>query len=212
LKILEICIDEYELAHKGHFAGAQNAEVCSHLELDGLTPDIELVERLAKTTKLGIKVMIRNRGGTFHYSSEDIETMISQIHQFKAIKIEGFVLGATIKDECGIVSLDMSAILQLCKACYPYPVTIHKAIDTCSDIAGESQKLVSITNIKFILTSGGEPTAWQGRELLAELRKSLEPKIHIIGAGKVTYENIDELQSYTGLTYFHGKKIVYIPT
>jgi copper homeostasis protein len=206
-RILEACIEDFDTALSASKLGAHQVEVCADLAQDGLTPEVKLVVRLVSETNLGLKIMIRNRAGNFQYSSADIETMIQQINDFKSLKIDGFVLGAT-KTTGDIVTLDMSCIIQLCKACQPYPVTIHKAIDTCTDIIDECRKLLSISNIKYVLTSGGESTAWDGRDKLVEMNKVLLPNIEIIAAGKVTKDNVDELANYTGLSHFHGKKIV----
>ncbi len=205
-RILEACIDDFESALSAFSKGAHNAEVCSALDLDGLTPDVELVKRLANETSMGLKIMIRNRGGNFEYTPSDIAVMTAQIQDFKEIAIDGFVLGAT-KTSHGRTSIDIPSIIELSEACHPFAVTIHKAIDTCDDILGECVKLLDITNVKFILTSGGKATAWEGRDVLSRLRNILEPNIYIIGAGKVTSQNVHELALNTGLTYFHGKRI-----
>ena len=58
-----------------------------------------------------------------------------------------------------------------------------------------------------ILTSGGKTTAIEGKDVLKEMVKHSE-HVQIKVAGKVTQDNLLELQNYTSATAFHGKKVV----
>ena len=42
--ILEACVETYQEAEKAEKNGANRIELCSHLDLDGLTPDKELIQ------------------------------------------------------------------------------------------------------------------------------------------------------------------------
>jgi len=206
--ILESCIENFIEAKHAFDYGADQLEVCSHLDLDGLTPDESLIAHINQHIDLPVKIMIRSRGGDFYYSDEEIHTMVDQIKSFKKYNIIGFVFGALVEDKHQKVVLDMSAIYKISKAAGPYPITIHKAIDLCFDIPNEVQKLKTVANIKYILTSGGKPTAIQGSDMLKQMSTVGYPNIEIIAAGKITHENLNEVSASTGLQYFHGRKIV----
>jgi copper homeostasis protein len=206
--VFEACIETLDQAVVAHREGAQQAEICSHLDLDGLTPEIDLVEEIIKTIGLGAKVMIRSRGGDFQYTQDEVNEMIRSILRFKVLRVAGFVFGATKIDTDNKTVLDMATLYQMCKAAHPYPVTIHKAIDVCSDIVAETEKLLAIANVDFILSSGGKPTAVEGISTLAAMQKSTGSTIKVIAAGKVTQSTIPIIHRQTGITYFHGKRIM----
>ena len=100
------------------------------------------------------------------------------------------------------------AIYQICKAAFPFPVTIHKAIDQCFDILGEVEILKNISNVRYILSSGGETDATSGAPMLYKMQKAGGKKINIIAAGKITSDNIQQIIAETKLKIYHGRKIV----
>lgn len=206
--VLEACIENLEEAKLAAKNGAQQLEVCSDLAHDGMTPSMDLVMDIINEVRIPIKIMIRNKYDSFQYNLDDIKIMLDDIQRFKALKIEGFVFGALEVDNNGHYSLDMNTIYQICKAANPYHVTIHKAIDLCHDLQTEAKKLNQISNVKFILTSGGAKDATSGSKQLKELQQCVHPHIKVIAAGKITSENLDFIAKATGLTYFHGRKIV----
>ncbi len=206
--ILEACIETLQEAQYAYENGAHQLEVCSQLEFDGLTPSHEFVVSLQNSVPLPLNIMVRCRGENFEYSDDEMEEMVRSIHSLKTLNPHGFVLGCTQKTAYGEISLDIDKIRILADAAYPYPVTIHKAIDICTDILQEVDKLKLIDNIKFILTSGGAPTAEKGVDLIKKMKELSAPHIKIRAAGKVTKDNIDRLHSSLGLEHYHGRKIV----
>lgn len=206
--IVEACIESLEEAIYAKENGANQLEVCSLLDLDGLTPNEELIQDIINNANLPMNIMIRNRGGNFEYSLDEISAMIDDIQRLKSHPIKGIVFGATKKDEHNNTILDMSAIYQICKAAYPLPVTIHKAIDICDDILAEVRLLKEVFNVKYILSSGGCATAVQGADMLISLQNEVGSQIDIIAAGKITPDNLSIIREKSALTHFHGRKIV----
>jgi copper homeostasis protein len=208
IMIKEACIETLQEALHAYENGADQLEVCSHLEWDGLTPTWEFVVTLKNKIPLPLNLMIRQRSGDFEYSDDEISEMIKSIKSFKELRPKGFVLGCThrINEQC--ISLDIEKIKILADAAYPFPVTVHKAIDICTDILAEVEKIKSIDNVKYILTSGGAETAQKGISQLEKMRNKAKPEIKIIAAGKVTKNNISDLHKKLGLEYYHGRNIV----
>lgn len=89
---LEVCIDSYDSMISAVVAGADRVEICSALDLDGLTPSIGLV-RLCEEFDIEKYVMIRPRPGHFTYDGLEIAQMKEEIMAFKDMKIHGFVFG-----------------------------------------------------------------------------------------------------------------------
>ena len=59
--IKESCVETYDEAMNAEIRGADRIELCSRLDLDGLTPSKELVKRLVSDLTIPIKVMVRPR-------------------------------------------------------------------------------------------------------------------------------------------------------
>jgi copper homeostasis protein len=206
--VLEACVETLDEGIEACRLGAHQLEVCSRLDLDGLTPGADFVSQLSASVKVPLKIMIRPREGVFYYTSEEIEGMMADVINFKAMRIDGFVTGALVKSEDNQVRVDVNAMIRLCKAAFPFPVTMHKAIDECTDLIREVQVLRQISNLHFILTSGGKATALEGASALVDMQKAASPSIDVIAAGRITPDNLPQLKELTGLQYFHGRRIV----
>jgi copper homeostasis protein len=77
---IEACVESLKEAINAVQAGANQLEVCSNLQHDGLTPSISLVRSILKSNidVLLIKFMIRPRKGDFNYSKNDFNQVIAR--------------------------------------------------------------------------------------------------------------------------------------
>lgn len=206
--IKEACVDTLEQALSAARNGADQIELCANLEADGLTPDDELIRQVADQIDIPIKVMIRSRIGDFFYTEEELDDMVADVLRIKQNPISGFVFGALILTEEQSIRLDMHALRRISEAAAPLPITVHKAIDLCTDILSEIPQLKDISNIRYLLTSGGQATAQEGLAMLKAMHTVASPEIAIIGAGKITFQNLSDLDNSLKLTHYHGKKII----
>lgn len=204
----EACVETFAEAFLSYQNGADALEVCSRLDMDGLTPERDLIRQILKNIPLPVKIMIRPRSGDFEYSAQELKTMADTIMEFKVMKPEGFVLGCTIRDSSDNVVLDMKSVAFLCRKADPVPVTIHKAIDICTDICKEIEELKKISNVKYILSSGGCATAQEGLSMLQKMNEVAQPQIKIIAAGKINIDNLVFLHSVLNFEHYHGRRIV----
>ena len=202
--ILEACVETYQEALMAQNNGANRIELCSHLELDGLTPDFGLLEKVCNTLKIPVMVMIRPRGGNFVYLETEIKKMEQEIALAKKLGASGIVFGLLTRDNM----IDMANTRRLVIAASPLPVTFHKAIDAMQNPADGVRQLLRIEGITRILTSGGKPTAMEGAVKIQEMIKVTDGKIKILVAGKVIHSNRDEIAALTGATELHGRRIV----
>ena len=73
---LEVCCGSLQSAINAVAGGAERIELCSALEVDGLTPLIEVLRELRQRfPSLKIHVLIRPREGDFVYSEAEIAQM-----------------------------------------------------------------------------------------------------------------------------------------
>jgi copper homeostasis protein len=203
----EACVETLDEALNAEKKGAHRIELCSRLDLDGLTPSPELIRKVCGELKIPVMVMIRPRGGDFVYSQDEIIRMKEEIDLAKSLGVSGIVFGLLTPDN----HIDTENCLLLTAAAFPLPVTFHKAIDLLDDPAVGVRQLKKVPGITRILTSGGKPTAREGAEKIKEMIREAENKIIILVAGKVTNENVLEISQLTGDVEFHGRRIVGEP-
>lgn len=206
--IREACVETFEEAVLAEKFGAERIELCADLHLDGLTPSFELMQKTCSTLKIPVMVMIRPRGGDFIYSEEEITQMKSDIDIAKKAGAAGVVFGLLKKDN----QIDIENTRLLAEYAQPLPATFHKAIDLLENQVEGARILTEVPGITRILTSGGKATAFEGSPVIKEMIEVSKRKIMILVAGKVTHENLTEIEKLTGATEFHGKKIVGYPT
>lgn len=202
--IKEACVETLEEAISAEKKGADRIELCADLHLDGLTPPFELMQKTCATLKIPVMVMIRPRGGDFVYSEEEVLLMKNDIDLAKKAGVAGVVFGLLTKDN----QIDTENSRVLAEYAKPLPVTFHKAIDLLENPVEGAKILSKISGITRILTSGGKTTAKDGSGVIREMIEAAAGKIVILVAGKVTRENLNEIEKITGGTEFHGKKIV----
>ena len=204
--IIEACVETLEEAIYAEENGAHQIELCSDLANDGLTPDFSLVQDILFKTDLKVKIMIRARAGNFVYSEEEIEQMSKQIQTFNALNIDGYVFGALSAK----MTLDIQTINVLTKFVPKgKSITIHKAIDSCTDPVKETHILIKkCPKVNFILSSGGAITANEGQDVLKKMNVISGENIKIIAAGSILKANLQALHKKLQFQYYHGRRIV----
>jgi len=203
-RILEICVDSLQSALTAERGGADRIELCSALELGGLTPDPALF-RLAKD-KLGIPifVLVRPRMGGFVYDDRDQEVIETSIQYFKENGAHGIVLGAlTTAGE-----VDLPLMEKLMDLTSPLPVTFHRAFDQILDPVSALPKLIDL-GVQRILTSGQQAKAVSGLNLLKKINDIVGKKIILLAGGGVSSQNVKQLLSI-GLSEVHASARVNV--
>lgn len=202
--IKEACVEGLQQAINAENQGADRIELCARLDLDGLTPDIKIIEDVYRNLKVPVRVIVRPREGDFVCSDEEFLEMISSISACKEIGVEGVVFGITTIEN----KLDMVRIKLLTDIARPMKVTIHKAIDVVDNPVDELCKLMKIAGVSAVLTSGKGKTWQEGQNLIKEMINKAGNAIEIIACGKVTNNNIDEAHRVLQSKAYHGKLIV----
>ena len=202
--LYEACVESFEAAHAAQQRGAHRIELCSALDQDGLTPARDLILHCVRGLSIPVVVMIRPRGGNFVYSEAELGQMERDIEFCRQCGVAGVVFGLLTVDS----RIDIGNTERLVRVAVPLAVTFHKAIDYSIDVLESFRQLNAINGITRVLTSGGQPTAWDGREALKAMNSLPARRIKIVAAGKLLPENRHQLAGYTGVRELHGKRIV----
>ncbi len=199
----EACVENLAEAIQAEKQGADRLELCSRLDLDGLTPSFNLVRQVLDNVSIPVMVMIRPRAGDFEYSEQELDEMKREIVAFKNLNIAGFVFGVLSSQH-----IDIGRTRSLAELASPFEICFHKAIDEVEDIIEAVEQLADIKQITRILTSGGASTAEKGIGTLQQMIDTASGKISIMPAGKIRPENIDLLHQKLNAIEYHGRSIV----
>ena len=202
--IKEACVDSINNAISVEKNGADQIELCSRLDLDGLTPSRKLILQTIRKVSIPIKVMIGSRPGNFTYNQNDVNTMLDSIEFCQKNGINDIAFGALNSNR----KIDEKIINQIVSKYTGLNITFHKAIDLVDNQIEEIKRLLKFNQIKAVLTSGGKKNAVDGQENIKKLFEHFKDKIDIIAAGSITNKNIKKIHKTLGLKIYHGKKIV----
>ena len=202
--VKEACVERLDEAILAEKNGADRIELCSRLDLDGLTPHRKMIQDVINSVKIPVKVMIRPRGGNFVYDGKELDVMKEDILYCKRVNVSGIVFGVLKDDK----TVDLIATRLLTDMAAGLEITFHKAIDEVSSIFTELDRLRSIQTVTNILTSGGADSAMEGSDTLKEMVTRYKGQLTIIAAGKITEQNLIKVRQLTGAQEYHGRKIV----
>ena len=202
--VKEACVERLDEAILAEKNGAHRIELCSRLDLDGLTPHRNMIKDVINSVKIPVKVMIRPRAGNFVYHDQELDLMKDDILYCQRVNVSGIVLGVLKENK----TVDLIATRLLSDMASGLEITFHKAIDEVSSIFTELDRLRSIQTVTNILTSGGADSAMEGSDTLKEMVTRYKGQLTIIAAGKITEQNIVKVHELIGAQEYHGRKIV----
>lgn len=191
--------DSIESALAAQKGGADRIELCENLGDGGTTPSPGLIQMTVDLLDIDVNIMIRPRGGDFHYTDLEFQVMKNNIQFCKNAGAAGVVIGLLNLDG----SIDKERAAELVELARPLRVTFHRAFDMTKDPAKALDDLIDI-GIDRVLTSGQKPNALEGANLIAELVKQAGDNIWIIAGAGITELNIKEIIQKTGVRECHS--------
>lgn len=198
MTLLEICVDTAAGLRAASASGADRIELCSALELGGLTPTAGLMA-LAAQMGVSARVMIRPRAGDFVFTPDDLDMMRCDIEAVRTLGLEGVVLGANRPDG----SLDLHMLGELVKASGGMRKTLHRAFDLVPDIAEAVEAAVTL-GFDTILTSGRAASAPAGLDDLVLAQKIAAGRITIMAGAGISPSNVQTILAAAPLGAIHG--------
>jgi copper homeostasis protein len=194
---LEACIETLAEAKLAAAYNLNRVELCSALDLGGLTPTAALISACAEVIE--VHAMIRPRGGDFCYAPDEVALMLSEIEDAKKAGAVGVVFGCL--DAENQLDVEATKILTQKAKQHGLQSTFHRAIDFVPDQESVLEKLI-VLGINRVLTSGGKPTAIAGLEEIARLVKTANGRIEIMAGSGVNASNAAALKT-SGVDALH---------
>jgi copper homeostasis protein len=206
MALLEVCVADADSLAAAIEGGADRIELCSALELGGLTPGPGLIA-LAAQVPVPVMAMVRPRSGDFVFSQADVEAMRADIAGIRQAGLAGVVLGASRPDG----RLDADVLKLLVEASSGLSLTLHRAIDLVPDWRGAVDLAVEL-GFERILTSGGAATAPAGRDTIADMLAYAGERIAIMAGSGITPANAADLLAGLPLKEVHSSCAATVPT
>ncbi|MBO9684254.1 MAG: copper homeostasis protein CutC [Flavisolibacter sp.] len=197
--IIEIATTDFITTKSAVQGGADRIELCAALTEGGTTASYGTIKKCREAFSVQLFPIIRTRSGDFLYTDEEFEIMMNDVKLCKELGCDGVVIGLLNKNG----AIDIKRTAKLIESAYPLEVTFHRAFDRCKDPFEAMEQLIEI-GCQRILTSGQQPAASQGIDLITQLIRAADETIIIMPGSGVRKENIKELAEKTGAKEFHS--------
>ncbi len=201
----EVCAVNIQSARAAQRAEAHRIELCSALDVGGLTPSLGLIRAAVRALEIPVHVLIRPREGDFCYSDAELEIMLDDIRVCREAGAAGVVVGAlTDKGQ-----LDLPKMKAMKAAAEGMEATCHRAFDFTEDPSEALEQLIAM-GFRRVLSSGQSDSAFEGRFLLQKLVHQSNGRIAVMPGAGINAENIQAITEVSGARDFHftGKKKV----
>lgn len=199
LEVIALDVDDALRAQAG---GANRVEVVSAIDRGGLTPSAALVQGIARRCGIAQMVMLRPHDRSYVYTDDEMVLIGEAVAMARDAGARGLVFGALTSEG----AIDTGRLEKVLRWADGMPLTFHRAFDAAADLQQAFAVLGNYRGaIAQVLTSGGQPTASAGREVLRELVRrwrageGVEP---LVGSG-VDVRTLADLCEYTGARQFH---------
>ena len=200
----ELCAETLEACRVARAGGAHRIELCTDLQVGGLTPAVSLLVAAVQSSGLPVHVLLRPTAESFFYSPEVYAEISSSMEEAKRAGAAGFVLGLLQPNG----TVDREHTRTLVQQAAPLPVTFHRAFDATPDLAAALEDVIA-TGCTRVLTSGGADEVVGGATALARLvaqagSRDGTSRIQVAVGGGLTLENAAELVQRTGAQHYHA--------
>ena len=198
--LVEACVTSPAEALSCFAWGARRAELCRSLDVGGLTPSRQAIAATLAARTHPVAALVRENPNTFRLSPRETDGLVRNVARTAALGVDGVVVG--VLDRWG--RIDRVALGELVQAAGGLPVTFHRAFDAVAEPLREAEALAE-AGVARVLTSGGAPTAWQGRAVLRALVALSAGSFTVLGGGGIRGDHVRALVEETGLTEVHAR-------
>jgi len=195
--IIEVCCGSVDDVVRAAEAGADRVELNSALFVGGLTPSVGAVMEAKARVDIPVISMIRPRAGGFCYTDLEFETMLCDTRELAKAGTDGFAVGFLTAQGW----LDVERCKIWVEAAGNRELVFQRAFDIMKNAPEEVLPRLAELGFKRILTSGREPSAPLGSEMI---KRCVEVgAVEVLAGGGVRAGNVQELIQSTGCWQVH---------
>src|SRR5581483_6648287 len=174
---------------------------------DGMTPPIDLVERILASVSIPIRIMIRETEEFTVTDERVVEKLCQSASAFAKLPIDGLVLGFVKNGE-----VDIELTRRVLSQAPNLKATFHHAFEHVDDPFKAIESLKTCDQIDRILTMGGQGSWPEKIALLSDYEKAAAPQLSILAGGGLTSQIIKEIRTSTDVREFHVGRAVRQPS
>ena len=195
---IEVCIESVQTGIIAGKYGADRVELCSALDLGGLTPSAGIIQSCVENCDLQVFVMIRPRGGNFVYNDRELSIMKRDVELAGKTGANGVVFGCL--DNNNEIDIKNNQELASIAKSFNLGVTFHRAFDFVKEMDKALEQIIKM-GFDRILTSGGQATAIEGLDKIRYLANS-QDSIEIMAGSGINAGNCRKFLN-TGINAIH---------
>ena len=188
--LIEVCSTSLQSVKNAASAGADRIELCSALELGGLTPSMGLIKKAQELNIIDIHCLLRPRVGHFIYTDEELNLIEEDLKFVGELGCKGVVLGALTPE----FKLDLKRLERWRQLAGDMYLTFHRAFDVIVNPKEALQQLIEL-GYDCILTAGGSEKAIDGFNSLEEWNKKFGEQILIMPGSGINTNNCQKFKS-----------------
>ena len=194
---IEVCCGSLDDVVRAAQAGADRVELNSALFVGGLTPSVGSVLEAKARVDIPVISMIRPRAGGFCFTELEFETMLRDTREIAKAGADGFAVGFLTAEGW----LDEERCKIWVEAAGNRELVFHRAFDIMKNEPEQVLPRLAELGFKRILTSGREPSAPAGADMI---RRCVEiGVVEVLAGGGVRAGNVQELVRSTGCQQVH---------
>jgi len=182
--LVEVCVASLASITNAELAGANRIELCSALEVGGLTPSAGLIKEAVGLNSLPIHCLIRPRQGHFYFSQDEIKIIEYNIQFAADAGCSGVVVGAHNSD----FKLDYSLLKKWKALAGEMYCTFHRAFDVLVEPEQALEQLIDL-GFDCVLSSGQFERAEEGFENLRKWNTHYGQYITIMPGSGINIDN-----------------------
>jgi copper homeostasis protein len=180
--LLEVIVQTLADARAAAEGGADRLEVVRDIRAGGLTPPISLVEAIAATVALPLRVMVRENG-SYALGPGELPALRNAAADFETLGVDGIVVGFS-RDHTPALD-DVRSVLD---AAPHVRATFHRAFDDLSDRVSAIEAIAQLPAIDRILTDGGAGSPAERADRLQRYVARAAGRLQIMAGGGVDEE------------------------
>lgn len=196
--LIEVCVCSVADAVAAAAAGADRLELCSALEIGGLTPSVALLESVLEQVNVPVMAMIRPRAGGFNYAADEFRTALLDAEWALSLGARGIVFGFLTREG----RIDAARCREVVALAGERQAVFHRAFDFAPDPLAAADELVQL-GVTRLLTSGQQPAALAGAALIRTIADRTRGHLEVMPGGGIRSENVLEIIERTGCCQIH---------
>jgi len=197
--VFELCLEDLYSVDLALNYGIGAIELCSALDLGGVSPSAGLIRAVRKRFQGELSVLIRPRPGNFEFSNQEKYLIQEDARMALDMGVDMVVTGALDAD----ANIDMTFLENLGQTVGMEKICFHRAIDQTPDLVRSLENLLNL-GIPRVLSSGQASSAEKGAKNLQKMGILTQGKMVVMAGGGIRASNLEQIIQTTGLERFHS--------